>query len=81
LADDVKKVTHNRPAAAGTPSGLTHLDARNRPTMVDVGAKEVTHRVATAEARIRFPANVAAALRKSGHRTKKGRRHGRETYP
>jgi len=40
--------------------------------MVDVGAKEVTHRVATAEARVRFPANVAAALRKSGHRTKKG---------
>lgn len=40
--------------------------------MVDVGAKEVTHRVATAEARIRFPASVAKALRKSGHRTKKG---------
>jgi cyclic pyranopterin monophosphate synthase len=52
--------------------GLTHLDARNRPTMVDVGSKEVTHRVATAEAQVLLPANVAAALRKSGHRTKKG---------
>ncbi len=40
--------------------------------MVDVGGKEVTHRVAVAEARIRLPANVAAELRRTGHRTKKG---------
>jgi cyclic pyranopterin phosphate synthase len=40
--------------------------------MVDVGAKEVTHRVAAAEARVRLPRSVALALRKSGHRTKKG---------
>src|SRR6202000_2980422 len=53
-------------------SGLTHLDSKNRPTMVDVGAKEVTHRVAVAEARVRLPRAVALALRKSGHRTKKG---------
>jgi cyclic pyranopterin monophosphate synthase len=51
---------------------LTHLDESNRPTMVDVSGKDVTQRVATAEARVRFPKNVAAALRKSGHRTKKG---------
>jgi cyclic pyranopterin monophosphate synthase len=51
---------------------LTHLDEANRPTMVDVGPKEVTHRIAVAEARIKMPRNVAAALRKSGHRTKKG---------
>jgi cyclic pyranopterin monophosphate synthase len=51
---------------------LTHLDARRRPAMVDVGAKEVTHRVAAAEARIRLPRTVARALRASGHRTKKG---------
>ena len=51
---------------------LTHLDSNNRPTMVDVGAKEVTHRIAVAEARVRLPRAVAAALRKSGHRTKKG---------
>src|SRR3984885_14699730 len=51
---------------------LTHLDARSRPTMVDVGAKPVTHRIAEAEARLRLPAAVARALRRSGHRTKKG---------
>jgi cyclic pyranopterin monophosphate synthase len=53
-------------------SGLTHLTARNQPTMVDVGDKEITRRVATAEARIRLPRAVLLALRKSGHRTKKG---------
>ena len=53
-------------------SGLSHLDSRNRPTMVDVASKEVTHREAVAEARVRLPRNVAAALRASGHRTKKG---------
>jgi len=51
---------------------LTHLDARSRPTMVDVGAKAVTHRIAEAEARVRLPAAVARALKRSGHRTKKG---------
>ena len=51
---------------------LTHLDARSRPTMVDVGEKPVTHRVAQAEARVHLPALVARALERSGHRTKKG---------
>src|SRR5215472_10717333 len=51
---------------------LTHLDARRRPAMVDVGAKDVTHRVALAEARIRLPRAVARALRATGHRTGKG---------
>jgi cyclic pyranopterin monophosphate synthase len=53
-------------------AALTHLDARARPTMVDVGAKPITHRVAEAEARVRLPPAVARALRRSGHRTKKG---------
>ncbi|MBV9317578.1 MAG: cyclic pyranopterin monophosphate synthase MoaC [Gammaproteobacteria bacterium] len=52
--------------------GLTHLDSRRRPAMVDVGAKEVTHRIAVAEARVRLPAAVARALRAAGHRTSKG---------
>jgi cyclic pyranopterin phosphate synthase len=52
--------------------GLTHLDRRNRPAMVDVGAKEVTHRIAVAEARVVLPRKVAQALRASGHRTRKG---------
>jgi len=40
--------------------------------MVAVGAKPVTARSAVAEARMRLPRAVAMALRKSGHRTKKG---------
>ncbi len=40
--------------------------------MVDVGDKTVTHRSATAEARIRLPRALILALRKTGHRTKKG---------
>jgi cyclic pyranopterin monophosphate synthase len=51
---------------------LTHLDADLRPTMVDVSDKEATQRTATAEARIRFPAAVAAALRDNGLRSPKG---------
>src|SRR5450432_1495471 len=51
---------------------LTHLDRRNHPAMVDVGAKAVTQRTAVAEARVRMPRAVGAALRASGHRTKKG---------
>jgi cyclic pyranopterin monophosphate synthase len=51
---------------------LTHLDARQQPVMVDVGAKSVTHRIAEAEARVHLPAAVTRALRSSGHRTKKG---------
>jgi cyclic pyranopterin phosphate synthase len=51
---------------------LTHLDAANRPTMVDVGAKVATLREASAEATVKLPPAVARELRRSGHRTKKG---------
>jgi cyclic pyranopterin phosphate synthase len=57
--------------AARAPK-LTHLDAANRPTMVDVGDKAVTRREASAEALLSLPANVARELKRSGHRTKKG---------
>ena len=53
-------------------AALTHLDAAGRPTMVDVSAKAVTARAATAECRVRFPAAVAAQLRKSGLKSAKG---------
>ena len=52
--------------------GLSHLDAANQPTMVDVGGKAVSHRSAEAEALVQLPAAVALALRRSGHRTQKG---------
>lgn len=53
-------------------SSFTHIDSQNRPTMVDVGDKAVTKRTATAQTRVQFPANVAAALREQDFSTKKG---------
>ena len=57
---------------AARRSKLTHLDAANRPTMVDVGDKAVTRREASAEALVKLPAAVARELTRSGHRTRKG---------
>jgi cyclic pyranopterin monophosphate synthase len=51
---------------------FTHLDADQHPTMVDVSEKTATKRTATAEARVHFPAEVAAALRSNGLRSAKG---------
>lgn len=50
---------------------LTHVDEANRPTMVDVGGKAVTHRTAIARAVVVFP---ESALKAKGDvlRTKKG---------
>ena len=53
-------------------SRLTHVDAANRPTMVDVGAKQATQRAASAEAIVKLPPAVARELKRTGHRTKKG---------
>jgi cyclic pyranopterin monophosphate synthase len=53
-------------------SSFSHIDASNAPTMVDVGGKAVTARTATAETRVRFPADVAAALRAKQFSTSKG---------
>jgi cyclic pyranopterin phosphate synthase len=53
-------------------SDFTHLDAEQRPTMVDVGGKAPTQRTAVAEARVQFPAHVTAALRENGLRSAKG---------
>lgn len=51
---------------------LTHIDASNRPRMVDVGAKAATARVAVAQAIVRFPEAVADTLRAGGMRSAKG---------
>jgi cyclic pyranopterin phosphate synthase len=51
---------------------LSHVDAQGQPGMVDVGDKAATRRVAIAQARVMFPAEVARQLRESGHETKKG---------
>ena len=57
---------------SGRKSRLTHVDAANRPTMVDVGAKQATLREASAEAVVSLPPVVARELKRTGHRTKKG---------
>ncbi|MCR6662478.1 MAG: cyclic pyranopterin monophosphate synthase MoaC [Luteimonas sp.] len=51
---------------------LTHIDEAGRPAMVDVSGKATTARQALAECRVRFPADVAVQLRKSGLRSAKG---------
>ena len=45
---------------------LTHVDADGRPTMVDVGGKVASARVAVAEARVRLPHHVAQSLAQAG---------------
>jgi cyclic pyranopterin phosphate synthase len=55
-----------------SPKTLSHIDPDGRPTMVDVSAKVMTARAATAECRVKFPAAVAAQLRRSGLRSAKG---------
>lgn len=42
--------------------GLTHLDETGRARMVDVGAKDVTERVARARARVRMSPQTARAV-------------------
>ena len=53
-------------------SKFSHLDAANRPTMVDVGAKTASQREASAEALVKLPTAVARELARTGHRTSKG---------
>ena len=53
-------------------AALSHVDEAQQPRMVDIGAKAVTHRTATARARVTFPAEVAAALHAAGYVTPKG---------
>jgi cyclic pyranopterin monophosphate synthase len=45
---------------------LSHVDEKGLPTMVDVGHKEVTRRVAEARAVVDFPADVMARLLHGG---------------
>jgi cyclic pyranopterin phosphate synthase len=51
---------------------FSHQDSEQRPAMVDVSEKSPTKRTAMAEARVRFPPAVSAALRASGLRSPKG---------
>jgi len=51
---------------------LSHVTPEGRPAMVDVSAKAVTAREATAECLVRFPATVAKQLRADALRSAKG---------
>lgn len=51
---------------------FSHLDAQNRPTMVNVGDKPVTRRTAHAVALVTLPGELAALLREGEIATKKG---------
>ena len=53
-------------------AALSHVDDAQQPRMVDIGAKTVTHRTATARARVTFPTEVASALHAAGYVTPKG---------
>ncbi len=54
------------------PSKLTHVDDAGDPGMVDVHAKDVTHRRAVAEALVVFPAEALACLRDNDWQSAKG---------
>ncbi len=51
---------------------LSHVDAANRPTMVDVSDKSVTDRTAHARAVVEFPEDLAERLVDGDIQTKKG---------
>lgn len=51
---------------------FSHLDAANRPTMVDVSGKRPTRRAARAQARVLLPEAVRAALVDGDLHTPKG---------
>ncbi len=51
---------------------LTHIDSNGKITMVDVGAKQITHRVAVARSIVYLPDEVLAKLIDGDIQTKKG---------
>lgn len=51
---------------------LSHVDAKNRPTMVDVSQKTASDRVAHAQAIVRFPEAVSQRLVDGDIQTAKG---------
>ena len=51
---------------------LTHIDQQNNPTMVDVSAKKITKRTATATSTVIFPEEVKSYFQGNELVTKKG---------
>ena len=55
-----------RPARQGESAGLTHIDAAGNPSMVDVGAKHASERVAVAGGRILLSSTAFDLLVRGG---------------
>ena len=53
-------------------SELSHIDKRNRPTMVDVSNKKASDRTAHARTRVDFPAEIASRFADGDIATAKG---------
>ena len=53
-------------------SNFSHLDAQGKPTMVDVGSKSDTERIAVAEAIVSLPDNIAELINGSELQSAKG---------
>jgi len=53
-------------------NNLSHIDSKKQPTMVDVGGKPITRRVARARAIVILPRPVLAALKRAEIHTPKG---------
>lgn len=53
-------------------SSFTHLDEKGKPSMVDVGEKQPTHRVATARSIVALPPEVIAQFANGDIQSKKG---------
>ncbi len=53
---------HSTPAAPAGPDQLTHFDASGLAHMVDVGAKQATHRIAVAAGSIRMKPDTLALI-------------------
>ena len=51
---------------------ITHIDHKNRPKMVNVGQKKLTHRTAHASSVIVLPKEVLAALKDGEIKSPKG---------
>ena len=67
---DVAAATRALLTGDGMSQDFTHFDARGQAAMVDVGAKPVTERTATARARVAMLPETAALIRSGG--AKKG---------
>ncbi len=53
-------------------SSFTHLDSQGNPSMVDVGAKNITERIAIAESRVQLTDEILSIFSEGELKSKKG---------